>query len=208
MTRFKFDLVDSTKMIIFSLAVTSVGIAVAMFITCPQITLAGDWNSDHTRWVDNRVRVMLGVSVTDIRGALVFQLLFTNLVISFVLCTLFSQCTLRNTCSSGAVTHPFIVVIPRQFACYEHTNIGWFQCLVGFAVQFWLLMWTVEEHVLSGVWSGRHDALLALLRWLQLWRHHKWRKQLALRALQDIFPEFSWMFCTMYLLLSKLLHFY
>ena len=51
MTRYKFDLVDSTKMIIFSLFVTSVGIAACMFITCPQIQLAGDWNEDGSRCV-------------------------------------------------------------------------------------------------------------------------------------------------------------
>ena len=49
MKRYKFDLVDSTKMIMASLFVTSLGIASGMFITCPQIDLAGDWTADLTR---------------------------------------------------------------------------------------------------------------------------------------------------------------
>ena len=49
MTRFKFDVVDSTKMVIFALVITALGIGTAGFITCPQINMAGDWNADYSR---------------------------------------------------------------------------------------------------------------------------------------------------------------
>ena len=101
MTKYKFDLVDSTKMIIFSLMVTSVGIGGSMLITCPQIDLAGNWNEDHSRCV--RVR-------SDVTLVTIFCTFFYCSVSLDMPCNSNCSCELsKNTqslvCDENGLTH-------------------------------------------------------------------------------------------------------
>ena len=49
MSRLKFGPLASAKMVVMSFVVCALGLFAIMFISCPQVHMAGDWNEDESR---------------------------------------------------------------------------------------------------------------------------------------------------------------